>query len=300
MSPEEAMAMQQQGQYACGGRLHRYGGRLYLTGGQLIARFGFPTLKAAEDAGWKPEDFGLTSWHDTIKKATIDKIIADNKAKWLDPSFINEKTIPNEDYRRAASGYNYNPFSPTKTPDNYDWYEPGPNGNLGIANFSNIRSGENPFDWNTVYGTNFQKGDTIIGKDAYRQIRDAYPYALADLEYKDGLKLSDIDAAIKASQDWKDTRAWLWDPQNGAANRLQYMAMIAPNNEENGKLRGAKQFSAQNIYNFEKQADGTYKVTLKATPEQEKAWWDAVTTDYKYGDMYNTRHTPAARNIYID
>ena len=79
------------------------------------------------------------------------------------------------------------------------------------------------------------------------------------------------------------------------------MADIAANNENAIKNNNAKKFSALGIYDFKK-TDNGYSVQRKkgVTDEREKQWWDAVTSDYKYGDMYNTPDGPLSRDVYID
>ena len=115
------------------------------------------------------------------------------------------------------------------------------------------------------------------------------------------MTLGDIDKYMKKSANWKLRQDWLWKHADARKHRLDYMASIAANNENAIKNNNTKKFSALGIYDFKKTNNG-YDVQRKkgVTDEQEKQWWDAVTSDYKYGDMYNTPDGPLSRDVYID
>ena len=296
MSPEEMAAMELQQQ---GGQQYAYGGKLYFTGGDLLSRFGFPTISAAEKVGWLPSMFGLSDWSDEVDMSVLRALVQNGKAEWMKPEHQTKEWIPNDNYRRAVSDFRYDMTNPVLTPENYIYYEPGSNGNRGIADYTNS------LDWRSIYGSEKDPDENTViqNKKDFDKIKAAYPYALANLEWDDEpMTLGRIDKAIKSSNDWIKTQKYLWDPNDGLNRRLEYMAMIAPNNEENGKLRD--KFSAKNIYSFEKGADGKYNVTRRTDVDDidkaERDWWNSVTTDYKYGDMYNTKHFPSSRDIFID
>lgn len=264
MSPEQmaAMELQQQGnsQYGCGGKL-------YLTGGELLKALGF---KSTKDLPFTLKDLGINDWDDQVDPQKVQSIYG----KVTDP--IVKHLIKN----------GWNPFdSALSNPDR--WFE---------------NSAGEAINWGDAgqYKTNgYDEAVLKAMAERYPHIKYALEHGLKNHDFSKGnVKKEDLFKALSEAPEWKETEQYLYDPDNGLARRLGYIARrrgIAANDGDTDE----KFLNKWNTFgDFTLGDDGRYTYTLKDGKQADfDAAFKKAREDGLIGTMYDVR-VPAATKPY--
>ena len=255
-----------------------YGGHKYDKGGvlKLLNTLGYKTTAEAEEAGWKPSDFGkYTKWSDI----TSDSKISDD-FQWND-KFNDRISSP---AMKAALSLGWRPISPILR---RRWYE-GDNGN-------NV-------GWTQSYSKD--RINATEFKDYAKRYKNTLGWAIDNgiiKAPKDGetIAMSDIVNAMVQSPDWKATDKWLYDD---VANQAAYLGMARGLNPDDD----TKFINKWSPYGtFTKGVDGNWAFNLKeGLSDAEKSsftnLFKKARTDNKVGVMYNNFHDPGSTlNRYV-
>lgn len=287
ITPEDvAMAQQQQMMQADGTeamvgaepQMACYGGKLFAKGGiiKFLNTLGYKTVKEAEEAGWKPSDFGnYKNWSDINSNSQLS-----DDFQWQDAFAERIKSSA----MKAALSLGFDPTAPML---GRRWYE-GDNGN-------NI-------GWSESYGK-----DKLNAKE-FKEYANRYKNTLGWAVDKGIIKapegngtisMAEVAKAMSQAPDWQNTDKWLY---SDIANQAAYLGMARGLNPDDDTKFTAK-WSPYGT--FSKGEDGKWNYALKSnlTDAQKKAFTDQFRksrTDNKVGVMYNNFTDPTSvTNRYV-